>query len=142
VGVAAVPRGRGLGGDDRGGDLAAVPRAGQRLGGRRSLAIAAMCVGMLLFLVLPLWLTIDTLVTHSHDIAALGQRLLDNGLPPPPGWLVSIPVLGKTLSGWWQQVASSGAPQLVAQITPYASDAGKWALAQVGAWVACSYSLS
>ena len=49
----------------------------QRLGGRRSLAIAAMCVGMLLFLVLPLWLTIDTLVTHSHDIAALGQRLLD-----------------------------------------------------------------
>lgn len=104
----------------------------QRLGGRRSLAIAAMCVGMLLFLVLPLWLTIDTLVTHSHDIAALGQRLLDNGLPPPPGWLVSIPVLGKTLSGWWQQAASSGAPQLVAQITPYASGAGKWALAQVG----------
>lgn len=104
----------------------------QRLGGRRSLAIAAMCVGMLLFLVLPLWLTIDTLVTHSHDIAALGQRLLDNGLPPPPGWLVSIPVLGKTLSSWWQQAASSGAPQLVAQITPYASDAGKWALAQVG----------
>ncbi len=104
----------------------------ERLGGRRSLAIAAMCVGMLLLLVLPLWLAIDTLLMHGEGIAAVGQKLLADGLPPPPAWLARIPLLGGTLSSWWQQAAATGAQQFMTQVTPYASDAGKWALAQAG----------
>ncbi|WP_415036507.1 AI-2E family transporter YdiK [Azonexus sp.] len=104
----------------------------ERLGKRRSLAIVLMCLGMLFLLVLPLWLAIDTLLTHTDDIAALGKRVLADGIPPPPEWLTQIPVLGEMLTKFWRQAAENGAQQWLGQFSPYASNAGKWLLGQVG----------
>jgi predicted PurR-regulated permease PerM len=104
----------------------------QRLGQRRLPAILLMSLGMLLLLVLPLWLAIDTLLEHSDALAALGKSLADNGLPQPPAWLAGLPLLGERLAAAWSQLAAAGASGLVAKVTPYGAEAGKWALAQVG----------
>ncbi|MCL2344919.1 MAG: AI-2E family transporter YdiK [Desulfobulbus sp.] len=103
-----------------------------RLGGRRTPAVALMCLGLLILLVLPLWLAIDTIIDHADTLTAVFHRLAEGGPPAPPDWLAGIPVVGERLVGLWQQVAAAGEPALVARITPHAADAGKWALARVG----------
>ncbi|MBF1166419.1 MAG: AI-2E family transporter, partial [Dechloromonas agitata] len=44
----------------------------ERLGGRRGVAVALMTLAMLLLLVLPLWLAIDTMLDHADQLAAAG----------------------------------------------------------------------
>jgi len=103
-----------------------------RLGGRRLPAVLLMSLGMLLLLVLPLWLAIDTIAGHAGQLSSLGKSLAVNGLPPPPAWVAGLPLVGERLAAFWQQQALEGAAGLLASVTPYAADAGKWALAQVG----------
>lgn len=103
-----------------------------RFGNRRLPAIAVMTLALLLLLVLPLWLAIDTIVEHADALSAAAQKIVANGLPPAPDWLSGLPLVGERLASLWQQFAAGGAPGLVAKVTPYAADTGKWALAQVG----------
>jgi len=103
-----------------------------RFGNRRLPAIAVMTLALLLLLVLPLWLAIDTIVEHADALSAAAQNIVANGLPPAPDWLSGLPLVGERLAFLWQQFAAGGAPGLVAKVTPYAADTGKWALAQVG----------
>jgi predicted PurR-regulated permease PerM len=103
-----------------------------RFGNRRLPAIAVMTLALLLLLVLPLWLAIDTIVEHADALSAAAQNIVANGLPPAPDWLSGLPLVGERLASLWQQFAAGGAPGLVAKVTPYAADTGKWALAQVG----------
>lgn len=103
-----------------------------RLGGRRTPAVAIMTLAMLLLLVLPLWLAIDTIVEHAGQLTAAGQSLATNGLPLPPAWVKALPLVGERLDVAWTQLAASGTSGVVAKVTPYAAKAGKWALAQVG----------
>lgn len=103
-----------------------------RLGGRRAPAIALMTLAMLLLLVLPLWLAVDTIFAHAGQLTVIVNQLASNGLPPLPAWLAGLPLVGERLAGLWQQLASGGADGLVAQVSPYAADTGKWVLAQVG----------
>lgn len=103
-----------------------------RLGGRRAPAIALMTLAMLLLLVLPLWLAVDTIFAHAGQLTVIVNQLASSGLPPLPAWLASLPLVGERLAGLWQQLASGGADGLVAQVSPYAADTGKWVLAQVG----------
>lgn len=103
-----------------------------RLGGRRTPAVAIMTLAMLLLLVLPLWLAIDTIVEHAGQLTAAGQSLATNGLPLPPAWVKALPLVGERLDAAWTQLAASGTSGVVAKVTPYAAKAGKWALAQVG----------
>lgn len=104
----------------------------RRLGNRRSIAVLVMSLGMLLLLVLPLWLALDTIFEHSEQLAAAGKSVASNGLPPPPDWVKALPLLGERLASGWNQLAAGGAAGVVVKATPYAADAGKWALAQVG----------
>jgi len=103
-----------------------------RLGGRRTPAVAIMTLAMLLLLVLPLWLAIDTIVEHAGQLTAAGQSLTTNGLPLPPAWVKALPLVGERLDVAWTQLAASGTSGVVAKVTPYAAKAGKWALSQVG----------
>ncbi|HLO63818.1 MAG TPA: AI-2E family transporter YdiK, partial [Azonexus sp.] len=103
-----------------------------RLGQRRGLAVAIMSLGMLLVLVLPLWLAIDTIFEHSEQLTAAGKAVAANGLPLPPAWVKTLPLVGERLAAGWTQLAAGGTADIVAKATPYAADAGKWVLAQVG----------
>jgi predicted PurR-regulated permease PerM len=103
-----------------------------RFGNRRAPAVTVMTVGMLLLLVLPLWLAIDTISEHSDQLTAAGHHIAENGLPKPPNWVATLPLVGERIATLWTQLAASGAAGIFAKITPYAADTGKWVLSQVG----------
>ena len=103
-----------------------------RLGNRRPLAVALMSVAMLLLMVLPLWLAVDTILEHSGQLAAAGKSLAANGVPPPPAWVKTLPLVGDRVAATWAQLDAAGTSGIVAKVTPYAADTGKWVLAQVG----------
>lgn len=103
-----------------------------RFGGRRSLAIGVMTLGMLFLLVLPLWLALDTILDHTEELTAATRSLAENGLPQPPDWVRGLPVIGERLAAAWSQMAAAGTNGVVAKLLPYAADTGKWVLAQVG----------
>lgn len=103
-----------------------------RFGGRRAPAIALMTLAMLLLLVLPLWLAVDTIAGNAGTLTALADHLIANGLPPLPRWIAELPLVGATLAGLWAQLAAGGTDGIIAQVTPYAADTGKWVLGQVG----------
>lgn len=104
----------------------------RKLGGRRWLAIVLMSVAMLLLLVLPLWLAIDTIFDHFDQYTAAVTTLLHKGLPTAPAWLAGVPLLGDRASAAWNEAVAGGGVDLANKLAPYASDAGKWLLAQVG----------
>ncbi len=103
-----------------------------RLGNRRAPAVAIMTLAMLLLLVLPFWLAVDTILEHADQLTAAGKSLTADGLPPPPDWVRSLPLVGERVATVWAQQADAGAAGLLGKLTPYAADAGKWVLAQVG----------
>ena len=104
----------------------------QRFGGRRALAVTIMTLAMLLLLVVPLWLAIDTIVDHAEDIADLVKKFVTSGLPQPPEWVATLPLIGRKLNTFWEQVADSGPQGLLTRAQPYAAESGKWVLAQAG----------
>lgn len=103
-----------------------------RFGNRRGPAVAVMTLAMLLLLVLPLWLAIDTISDHADQLTAAGKNLAANGLPLPPDWVAPLPLVGAKLAAAWTQLASGGAEAITTKVTPYAADTGKWVLSQVG----------
>lgn len=103
-----------------------------RFGQRRAPAVAVMTLGMLLLLVLPLWLAIDTIFEHLDKLTAAGKSLASEGLPLPPDWVAGVPLVGEKIAQAWQQLASGGAAGVMAKVAPYVADSGKWVLAQVG----------
>ena len=103
-----------------------------RLGNRRLPAVALMTLAMLLLLVLPLWLAIDTISEHSGQLTATFHQLASSGVLLPPDWLGALPLIGGKLVEIWMQVAIGGAGGLFAKVSPYAADTGKWVLGQVG----------
>jgi len=82
----------------------------QRLGNRRGLAVLIMSLGMLLLLVLPLWLALDTIFEHSEELAAAGKSVAANGLPPAPAWVKTLPLVGERVAAGWSQLAAGGLP--------------------------------
>lgn len=104
----------------------------ERLGGRRGVAVALMSLAMLLLLVLPLWLAIDTMLDHADQLAAAGKSVAAHGLPLPPAWVGALPLVGERIATAWSQLAAGGTAGVFAKAMPYATDAGKWLLAQVG----------
>jgi predicted PurR-regulated permease PerM len=103
-----------------------------RLGNRRAPAVAIMTLAMLLLLILPLWLAVDSILEHSGQLTAAGKSLAEGGLPLPPPWVRSLPLIGERLAFGWTQLAAGGTADIAARMAPYAADAGKWLLAQVG----------
>jgi len=103
-----------------------------RLWKRRSLAVAAMTVILLLVFVVPLTLAISTLVVNAEDIVARLKSIAAFRMPAPPDWLADLPYLGEKLALAWEQAAASGVEGLLAKLTPYAGSATRWFVAQAG----------
>jgi len=103
-----------------------------RFGGRRAPAVAVMTLFMLMLLVLPLWLAIETITDHSEQLTDFVKRLAAEGLPLPPDWVGRLPLVGEKLAAAWMQLAQDGSAGIIAKVAPYAADTGRWALAQVG----------
>ena len=89
------------------------------LGGRRRLAVSLMTAGLLLGFIIPLALALLAIVAHAGDIAGLFQSLATWSVPPPPEWVVRIPLVGPRLAAGWTGVEAAGSENLVARLAPY-----------------------
>ncbi len=103
-----------------------------RLWGRRGLAILVMTVALLLILVVPFWLAVDTILERTDDIIAGVKSLATFSVPPPPEWLDRVPIFGAKIADHWRQLASLHAGELSARLVPYAGQAAGWFAAQAG----------
>ena len=101
-------------------------------GGRRSLAVVVMTLALLMLFVLPVTMAIVTVVDHVDEIVDAGKRVAGLRMAAPPDWLVSLPFLGPKILALWQQAAAAGTEGLIAKLMPYAGEAARWFVGQVG----------
>lgn len=102
------------------------------LGGRRSRAVAVMTIALLLVLVVPLYLGIETIVENANRIVDWSKSLSTLTVPAPPAWVEAVPVVGAKVAGRWQQLAIAGPEEVAARISPYAQAFALWFAGQVG----------
>lgn len=102
-----------------------------RLGGRRTLAVLAMTLLMLLCFIIPLALAVTVIVVNVDPIVAWVTSLGTLGLPPPPAWLERVPLVGRTIAARWAEIVSAPG-DVAADIAPYARTAVGWFVSLVG----------
>ncbi len=104
----------------------------RRLWNRRGLAVAVMTLAILVIFVVPFWLAITTIADNFDRIAEGATSLAAFKLPPPPGWLATVPFFGEKAASFWESVAASGVEPLVARAAPYAGGMASWFVAVLG----------
>lgn len=102
------------------------------LGGRRSLAVAAMTVALLLLLVVPLYFAITAAVENTAQLLRWSQSLQGLTVPPPPDWVVKLPMIGPSVAESWRQLADVGQAEVLARLAPFAQSLARWFVAQIG----------
>lgn len=103
------------------------------LGGRRAPAVALMTLAILLLLVVPLWMAVNTVVEHSGTVVQWVREFAQKGLPAAPAWVSGLPLVGSKLADFWNEVASISAADVMQQyISPHLAGAGQWMLGQIG----------
>jgi predicted PurR-regulated permease PerM len=107
-------------------------RIEKRLWQSRWLAITVILLILLVVFLVPLALLVGTIVSNSDDIAAEFRSLIALRMPLPPGWLVSLPMVGPRLASVWQDTAAAGAEGLWARLAPYAGSVTSWLIARAG----------
>ena len=103
-----------------------------RLWNSRALAVTVMTLSILLVFVVPFWLAIGTIVRHSAEIIAWAEHLAATGLPPAPGWLHDIPLLGSRLVSTWGDLRNDDLPELLQKGKPYAGMVTRWFIDAMG----------
>lgn len=102
------------------------------LGRRRWLAASAASAILLLLLILPVLATVTTILGHVEDIRGWARYAREFRLPPPPGWLAGLPVVGAQAGALWQDAAAKGVESLGDTLAPYAGDLVQWFIARIG----------
>ena len=103
-----------------------------RLWQRRSLAVAVMTLLLLLLFVVPLTLTVLTLVVNADSLVDLVKQLSGLRMPTAPDWLAGLPVVGGKIDTLWKELAAAGTAGLWTKVQPYAGEAARWVVAEVG----------
>ncbi|PWC22269.1 hypothetical protein DDT52_03180 [Brenneria roseae subsp. roseae] len=99
------------------------------LWGRRSLAVIAMTLLLILLFVLPIAILISSAIDNSSALIAWGSSQ-ENFSPPKLEWLTSIPLVGDKLFSSWQTLLQSGGSGLFSKVQPYAGKTATWLVAQ------------
>ncbi|MEO5732467.1 MAG: AI-2E family transporter YdiK [Rubrivivax sp.] len=103
------------------------------LWGRRSLAVVAMTLLILLLFVVPLTLVVATIAGNAEQLVSWAKAAADFHVPAQaPDWLMNLPLIGGLVSGLWDQINLLGLRDLMPRLTPYAGDMTRWFVAQVG----------
>lgn len=97
------------------------------LNDRKTLAATLMTVLVAAVLVVPLALLGGTLADHVTAVVGMVRLLLDQGLPAPPEWLHSLPILGQDLYEYWLGLTNNDAAFTTA-VVPYVGQARDWML--------------
>ena len=103
------------------------------LGGRRGLAAALMTLTVALVIVAPFALLVAALAESVGDLVGALGRLFEEGPPAPPAWIGDIPIIGESVSSYWQSLALN-APAFLAALGRFTGPATDVALAS-GAFI-------
>lgn len=106
----------------------------RRLWGRRSLAVGAMTVVLLLVFVVPFSLAVAAIADNAETIVGWTRSLGTASIPPPPAWLQTLPVIGGKLASAWADLAVAGPEGLARRVAPYAGQVTGWFVAQAGSF--------
>lgn len=104
----------------------------RHVGNRRGVAVLVMTMALLLVVIVPLWLAIDTVVANLDEIGDLLRTFLSLRIPPPPNWLAGLPAVGARLAEAWQKIASAEVQELAGRLYPYAGALTKWFASAAG----------
>src|SRR5262249_17269753 len=102
------------------------------LGGRRSLAVAAMTIALLLVLLVPFYFGVTSSVENAGRAADWSKSLSTLVIPQPPDWISTIPLVGARIASAWHQLAAATPEEISARLAPFASQAVLWFAGQVG----------
>jgi len=102
------------------------------LGDRRTPAVALMTITLLLFLVVPLYFVITTIVDNVAQLVEWSKTAATLTVPPPPEWVERLPLIGAKIAARWQQLASAGPDEIAARLSPFARTVALWFVARVG----------
>jgi predicted PurR-regulated permease PerM len=101
----------------------------QHLTGHVNLAATLVTLLLLIVFVLPLLLIGRSLTVYAENISHFSSHLSDLHLPPPPAWLLEIPVFGGDLLSAWQGLTDNLA-QVFKAVEPYFEQGVKYLLSQ------------
>lgn len=77
-------------------------------GQRPRVAAGVMTLGLALLLLAPVLIVGAQLGENIDNLVGAGRRLLQRGVPPPPAWLLNLPVVGAHVSEYWARLPGSG----------------------------------
>ena len=97
----------------------------------RWIAVSVMTLGLLLVLIVPLTAAIVAIVDHADEIANWARVLAKDGLPEPPAWVSTIPLVGAAIDTAWRELVR-GDTGLLSKVSPYIGVVSKWLAAQFG----------
>jgi predicted PurR-regulated permease PerM len=103
-------------------------RVQHQLWNRRWLAVLVMTLALLLVFVAPFWLAVITITENFNAIVGWFNAIVAFRMPPPPTWLVDLPLFGTQIATLWVKVETSGIDELAAKVAPYAGGAAGWVL--------------
>lgn len=103
-----------------------------RLWGKRALAVTVMTLLMLAILAAPLAMAVVAIVERADDLVAWTRAVVARGVPAPPQWIASLPLVGSKIATEWQAVASTPPEDLASRITPYLAAVIGWLFSQAG----------
>jgi len=104
-----------------------------RLWGKRSLAVAAMTLIMIVIIAAPLTTAVVGIADRTDDILAWTKSLAALSIPPAPAWVSQIPLVGRKIAKEWAVLAALSSEELFARAAPYLRDIAGWVLAELGA---------
>ena len=104
----------------------------KRLWGKRALAVTVMTLGLFLLFVIPIGLAVGSVAGRLGDMES-GQ-LNNIAVPPPPGWIQKVPVVGTKIETAWLEV-SSGQVDLNTKIQPYVQPIVAWLGRKAGSFL-------
>ncbi|HEX2493656.1 MAG TPA: AI-2E family transporter YdiK [Steroidobacter sp.] len=104
----------------------------RKTGGRRSVAVAIMTALVLIAILVPFSVAVDSVLNAVQRGPAVVREFLADGLGPPPEWVLNIPLVGARLAGKWQTLAAGGPDALAEAIRPYARSAATWVISATG----------
>jgi predicted PurR-regulated permease PerM len=107
-------------------------RMQHRLWNSRALAVAIMTLALLLIFVVPFSLAVAAITQNFDRIVGWAKALASFQLPPPPTWLINLPLVGEYVAELWRRVAESGIEVWAAKAAPYAGGAASWLFGVLG----------
>ncbi|HYC13430.1 MAG TPA: AI-2E family transporter YdiK [Stellaceae bacterium] len=109
-------------------------RAQAWLWNRRSLAVVAMTLVLLLLFFLPFAAAIGVIVGNASLIAGWADRLSSMDVPPPPPWIADLPLVGDRIMQFWDEIGSAGIHELLLKAQPYVGPFTRELLSTLGSF--------